>query len=61
VMYFMSDGVCFPPSENESGVRFMIAMTCVLRLGSVAWIAGNWGEIGVVEYGVGSGGGRALR
>ena len=50
-----------PPSEKESGVRLRIAMTWVLRLGSVACRDGNSGEIGVVDIGVGSGGGRAFR
>jgi hypothetical protein len=38
-----------------------MAMTWVLRVGFVAWRDGKDGEIGVVEWGVGSGGGRALR
>ena len=50
-----------PPSEKESGVTLRMAMTWVLRVGLVAWRDGKDGEIGVVEWGVGSGGGRALR
>jgi hypothetical protein len=33
----------------------------VWRVESVEWREGNWGEIGVVDIGVGSGGGSAAR
>jgi hypothetical protein len=56
-----SIGECRPPSEKESGVRFKIAIMCVLRFGSVACSGWKFGEIGVVDTGVGSGGARAAR
>lgn len=34
-------GVCWPPSEKESGVRFRMAMMWVGRLGSVEWRGGK--------------------
>lgn len=49
VSWVKSDGEWVPPSEKESGVRLRMAMTWVLRVGSVAWRDGKVEEIGVVE------------
>jgi hypothetical protein len=49
VSWVKSVGEWVPPSEKESGVRLRIAMTWVLRVGSVACSDGKAVEIGVVE------------
>lgn len=61
VRWVRSLGECLPPSEKESGVKLRMAMMWVMRLGSVACSAGKNGEMGVVDTGVGSGGGSAVR
>lgn len=50
-----------PPSENESGVMFKMAMTWVRRLGSDGFNGSKKGHSGVVTTGLVFGGGRELR
>lgn len=61
VRVLRSVGECVPPSEKESGVRLRMAIMWVGRDGLVLWIAGKRGDMGVVGWGVGDGGGRVLR
>lgn len=56
-----SVGLCLPPSEKESGVRFRMAMMWVARVGFVGYNGVKYGEIGVMAKGVGVSGGRELK